>query len=128
MSGFRVLGAVEAWTDEQRLVLGGRQQVVLLAFLLLHANRAVSADEVTDAVWGSKRDGASNRLNMGVFRLRKALAPLDGEERRGCAPSEAVPAGRRFGRAGRRGVCRASAGRPPRARGRRPEACERAIG
>ena len=80
MGGFRVLGAVEAWTDEQQLMLGGRQQVVLLAFLLLHANHAVSADEVTDAVWGSKRDGASKRLHMGVFRLRKALAPLDGED------------------------------------------------
>ena len=76
---FRVLGPIEAWTDEHPLVLGGPQQVKLLAFLLLNANRAVSADAVIDAVWGSDRDGAAKRLQMGVLRLRRALAPLDGE-------------------------------------------------
>ena len=79
MSAFRVLGPVEAWTDERRLVLGGPQQVKLLAFLLLNANRAVSADAVFDAVWGADRDGAAKRLQMGVVRLRKSLAPLDGQ-------------------------------------------------
>ena len=38
MASFRVLGPVEAWADERRLTLGGRQQVKLLAFLLLSAN------------------------------------------------------------------------------------------
>jgi predicted ATPase/DNA-binding SARP family transcriptional activator len=79
VSAFRVLGPVEAWTDERRLVLGGPQQVKLLAFLLLNANRAVSADAVFDAVWGADRDGAAKRLQMGVVRLRKSLAPLDGQ-------------------------------------------------
>jgi DNA-binding SARP family transcriptional activator/tetratricopeptide (TPR) repeat protein len=77
---FRVLGPVEAWTDERRLVLGGPRQVTLLAFLLLNANRAVSADEVIDAVWGAKREGAAKRLQMGVSRLRRALAPLNGAD------------------------------------------------
>ncbi|MGA8340257.1 MAG: BTAD domain-containing putative transcriptional regulator [Solirubrobacteraceae bacterium] len=77
MTRFRVLGPVEAWTDERQLTLGGPQQVKLLAFLLLNANRAVSADAVIDAVWGAGRDGAVKRLQMGVFRLRKGLAPLD---------------------------------------------------
>jgi DNA-binding SARP family transcriptional activator len=77
VSAFRVLGPVEAWSDERRLVLGGPQQVKLLAFMLLNANRAVSADAVIDAVWGADRDGAAKRLQMGVLRLRKALAPLD---------------------------------------------------
>lgn len=76
MTRFRVLGPVEAWSDEHLLVLGGPQQLKLLAFLLLNANRAVSADAVIDAVWGSGRDGAAKRLQMGVVRLRKALAPL----------------------------------------------------
>ena len=79
MTSFRVLGPVEAWTDERQLVLGGPQQVKLLAFLLLSANRAVSADAVIDAVWGAEREGAAKRLHMGVLRLRKALAPLDGQ-------------------------------------------------
>ena len=52
----------------------------LLAFLLLNANRAVSADAVIDAVWGAERDGAAKRLQMGVMRLRRALEPLDGPD------------------------------------------------
>jgi predicted ATPase/DNA-binding SARP family transcriptional activator len=77
---YRVLGPVEAWSDERHLMLGGPQQVKLLAFLLLNGNRAVSADAVIDAVWGAERDGASRRLQMGVFRLRKALAPLNAQD------------------------------------------------
>ena len=80
MSAFRVLGPVEAWTDERRLVLGGPQQVKLLAFLLLNANRAVSADAVIDAVWGAERQGAAKRLQMAVMRLRRALEPLNGQD------------------------------------------------
>jgi DNA-binding SARP family transcriptional activator len=74
---FRVLGPVEAWTDERQLTLAGPQQVKLLAFFLLNANRAVSADELAGAIWGAERDGAAKRLQMGVFRLRRALAPVD---------------------------------------------------
>ena len=77
MTSFRVLGPVEAWADERRLVLGGRQQLKLLAFLLLNANRAVSADAAIDAVWGAERTGAVKRLQMDVSRLRRALEPLD---------------------------------------------------
>jgi predicted ATPase/DNA-binding SARP family transcriptional activator len=80
VTSFRVLGPVEAWKDELRLVLGGPQQVKLLAFLLLNANRALSADAVIDAVWGAKRDGAAQRLQMAISRLRKTLAPLDGQD------------------------------------------------
>jgi len=74
------LGPVEAWTDERRLMLGGPRQVKLLAFLLSCPNRALSADAVIDAVWGSEREGAARRLQTGVFRPRKALAPLDGPD------------------------------------------------
>ena len=77
VSAFRVLGPVEAWTDERRLVLGGPQQVKLLAFLLLNANRALSADAVIDAVWGAGRQGAAKRMQMGVSRLRRGLEPLN---------------------------------------------------
>jgi predicted ATPase/DNA-binding SARP family transcriptional activator len=80
VSAIRVLGPVEVWSDERRLVLGGPRQIALLAFLLLHANRAVSADAVIDAVWGPEREGAAKRLQMAVFRLRRALEPLDGED------------------------------------------------
>jgi predicted ATPase/class 3 adenylate cyclase/DNA-binding winged helix-turn-helix (wHTH) protein len=81
VSAFRVLGPVEAWSDETRLALGGPQQVKLLAFLLLNANRAVSADGVIDAVWGAERQGAAKRLQMGVLRLRRGLEPLNNPDR-----------------------------------------------
>ena len=80
MSAVCVLGSVEARSGERRLALGGPQQVKLFAFLVLHANRAVSADALVDAVWGPERDGAVKRLHMAVARLRRALEPLDTQD------------------------------------------------
>ena len=90
VSAFRVLGPVEAWTDERRLVLGGPQQVKLLAFLLLNANRALSADAVIDAVWGAGRQGAAKRLQMGVSRLRQGSSRWTVRMVRGCGRSAAA--------------------------------------
>ena len=53
--------------------------MALFAFLVLHANRAVSRDELIDALWGPARSDADNRLHMAIARLRKALEPLNGE-------------------------------------------------
>ena len=78
MSSFRILGPIEAWSDGRQLATGGARQVAVLAFLLLHANRAVSSDALTDAVWGPARSSSDNRLSMAVARLRRSLAPLDG--------------------------------------------------
>jgi DNA-binding SARP family transcriptional activator len=78
MSTFRILGPVEAWSDGRKLATGGARQVAVLAFLLLHANRAVSFDALIDAVWGPDRSASDNRLWMAVARLRRSLAPLDG--------------------------------------------------
>ena len=77
MSTFQILGAVEVSIDGRRLVVGGRRQLVLLAFLVLHANRAVSSDLLSDVVWGPERSGSSNRLGMAISRLRQALEPLN---------------------------------------------------
>jgi DNA-binding SARP family transcriptional activator len=74
---FRILGPVQAWLGERRLELGGPRQLTLFAFLVLHANRGVSSDVLTDVLWGPRRLGADNRLAMAIARLRKALAPLD---------------------------------------------------
>jgi DNA-binding SARP family transcriptional activator/tetratricopeptide (TPR) repeat protein len=81
MASFRILGPIEAWNGEHRLPLGGQRQLGLVAFLVLRANRAASSDALLDAIWGTERSGADNRLQMGIARLRKALAPLqvDGE-------------------------------------------------
>ena len=77
MVSFRILGPVQALADERELPLGGRRQLTLLAFLLLNANRAVSNDALTEAVWGPAR-AADNRLQMAIARLRKALEPPSG--------------------------------------------------
>jgi DNA-binding SARP family transcriptional activator len=78
MSSFRILGPIEAWSEGRQLATGGARQVAVLALLLLHANRAVSSDALTDAVWGAARSASDNRLTMAVARLRRSLAPLDG--------------------------------------------------
>jgi predicted ATPase/DNA-binding SARP family transcriptional activator len=73
----RILGPVEVWAQQHRLDLGGRRQLAVFAFLVLHSNRAVSRDALIEAVWGSQRSSSDNRLSMAVARLRKALEPLD---------------------------------------------------
>ena len=75
-SRFRILGPIEAWTEEGCMKLGGPTQLRLFAFLMLHANRAVSNDTLTAAVWSPAGTTRDNRLQMAIARLRKALAPF----------------------------------------------------
>jgi DNA-binding SARP family transcriptional activator len=79
MTSIRILGPVQVWQGDQRLALAGPRQLTLFAFLVLHANRAVSSDALTDAVWGTARSDGDNRLQMAIVRLRKALEPLNGD-------------------------------------------------
>jgi DNA-binding SARP family transcriptional activator len=74
MVRFRILGPIECFRGQRRCGLGGPRQLALLAVLLLHANRAVSADALIDALWGEQSSaGATKRLQMAIARLRKAL-------------------------------------------------------
>ena len=77
MMSFRILGPVEASVGERPLPVGGQRQLKLFAFLVLHANRAVSSDALIDEVWGSARSGADNRLQMAIARLRKEIDALE---------------------------------------------------
>ncbi len=80
---FRILGPLELTVDQEPASLGGPKQVALLAFLILHANQAVSADQLIEALWtGSTDAGAVKRLQVAVTRLRKVLAasPRDGDD------------------------------------------------
>ncbi len=79
MANLRILGPLEVWDGDERVAVGGPRQRALLAFLVLHANRAVSRDRVIDAIWGPARSDADNRLQMAIARLRKALPALGGE-------------------------------------------------
>ena len=76
MTSLRILGPVQVWQGGQRLAVGGPRQLALFAFLVLHANRAVSRDAMIDAVWGPARSDDGNRLQMAIARLRKALEPI----------------------------------------------------
>src|SRR5258705_12841551 len=74
MVRFGILGPVEVFVGERRVAVGGPRQVALLAFLLVHANRAVSVDQLIDALWGEQdQAGAVKRVQVAVARLRKAL-------------------------------------------------------
>jgi len=71
---FRILGGLEVWQDGRQLLIGGRQLPVVLATLLLNANRVVSVDRLADSLWGDEAPLAARRLVHGcVAELRRAL-------------------------------------------------------
>jgi len=72
---FRVLGPLEAVDDGgAALPLGGSRQRLVLALLILEANRVVPSDQLIDRVWGDEPPGASRAsLFAYVSRLRKVL-------------------------------------------------------
>ena len=82
MVRFGILGPVEVSDRDRRIAVGGPRQVALLAFLLLHANRAVSVDRLIEALWGNQDpSGAVKRVLVAVGRLRRALEVDDNAAR-----------------------------------------------
>ena len=75
---FRILGPLEAVDGDRTVPLGGPRQRALLALLLTHANRVVSADRLIDELWGEQAPAAApNALQYHVSQLRKTLSPHD---------------------------------------------------
>src|SRR4028118_1801401 len=73
---YRDLGTVVLERDGVELPVGGPKPAVLLAMLLIHRNRRVSAGALMDALWGAdagKRNKAT--LESHVRRLRRVLEP-----------------------------------------------------
>ncbi len=71
---FRILGPLEVEEGGVRLALGGPLQRLVLAELVLDANRVVSTDRLIDALWGSEPpDTARATLLAYVSRLRGLL-------------------------------------------------------
>src|SRR5690606_6542305 len=72
---FGVLGPLAVWTDSGELVtVPGTKVRALLADLLVHEGRPVSADRLVDDLWGD--DAPANplgALQVRVSQLRKAL-------------------------------------------------------
>ena len=75
---FRILGPLEVRTDNGAVTLGGPKPRAVLAVLLLHANRAVSGEQLALALWGEEAPaGATKTVQVHVSRLRKALGDSD---------------------------------------------------
>jgi DNA-binding SARP family transcriptional activator/tRNA A-37 threonylcarbamoyl transferase component Bud32 len=73
---FRVLGPLEVSEGGRSRQLGGPKQRTVLAHLLLQANRAVSVEQLMDALWGDELPGsARNTLQGYIKRLRKIVGP-----------------------------------------------------
>jgi WD40 repeat protein/DNA-binding SARP family transcriptional activator len=71
---FRVLGPLTVRDEGRAVPLGGRRQRLVLAVLLLHANRELSTDWLIDGVWGEHPPRTARKtLQIYVSRLRKAL-------------------------------------------------------
>jgi predicted ATPase/DNA-binding SARP family transcriptional activator len=72
---FGVLGTVAVWTEANRLVAVPETKVrALLADLLLHLGRPISADRLIDDLWGGELPvHPAGALQSKVSRLRQAL-------------------------------------------------------
>ncbi|MGJ6968476.1 AfsR/SARP family transcriptional regulator [Streptosporangium sp. G11] len=78
---FGVLGPLEVTRDGRVVPVSAVKQRVVLATLLLHANRPVSLDLLIERIWDGtvERDGARAAVQAHVGRLRGTLqAGLDG--------------------------------------------------
>ncbi|MET9631568.1 BTAD domain-containing putative transcriptional regulator [Lentzea sp. NPDC006480] len=77
---YRVLGPLEVILDGEPVAVPAGRSRVLLAVLLLRANRFVSAEELVELVWDGtppRLDRAKSTLQMVVRRLRVALGDAD---------------------------------------------------
>jgi DNA-binding SARP family transcriptional activator/tetratricopeptide (TPR) repeat protein len=71
---FSLLGPLEVRSNGRTLELGGQKQRVLLAMLLLEANRVVSSDRLIEAIWeGQPSATAQKGLQVLVSQVRKLL-------------------------------------------------------
>ncbi|WP_370948423.1 BTAD domain-containing putative transcriptional regulator [Amycolatopsis sp. cg5] len=71
---FRLLGPLTVTVDGARVPLGGTKERVLLAHLLLNANRLVSPGQLIETLWPSDPPtSATANLQTYVWRLRRRL-------------------------------------------------------
>jgi DNA-binding SARP family transcriptional activator len=71
---FRILGPLGVSCEGRPLDLRGHRQKVLIALLLLHANKVVSAERIVDVLWGEAPPPTARKaLQVQVSRLRRML-------------------------------------------------------
>ncbi len=73
MVDFRILGPVELRDGNRRIEGVTGRQLEVFTYLLLNANRYVSIDRLSEAIWGG--GVANDRVRVAVARLRKLLQP-----------------------------------------------------
>lgn len=82
---FLDLGVLAIERDSDRQSIAGQRLAMILALLLIDADRHVSADRLITALWGEEASsGAASTLESHLFRLRKLIEPT---RRRGAAPT-----------------------------------------
>lgn len=64
--------ARQVWYGKELVVLT-RKEYTLLEYLLIHANRVVSAEELIEHAWDSEADPFSNAFRFHIHSLRKKL-------------------------------------------------------
>lgn len=76
---FGILGPLAVWNDRDEPVpIPGRKVRALLADLLVHEGRAVSADRLVDDLWGESAPAdPAAALHVRVSQLRRALAAAE---------------------------------------------------
>jgi DNA-binding SARP family transcriptional activator len=72
---FRVLGAVEVEADAGPVALGSVRERLVLALLLLRADRLTTTDGLIDAIWDRPPPSARQQLQNLVAGLRRRLGP-----------------------------------------------------
>jgi DNA-binding SARP family transcriptional activator/tetratricopeptide (TPR) repeat protein len=73
-----MLGPLESWHGNTSVALGDQQQRFILVVLLLHANKPVSPERLTETVWPDNPD-RRNLVRGYINKLRKAFEPTDVE-------------------------------------------------
>lgn len=72
---FRILGPLEITAGTQRLELGGTRQRIVVAMLLLNANRVVTMDRLLEAIYGEELPPTSrSQAQISISSLRRMLA------------------------------------------------------
>lgn len=75
---FRILGRLEVFDGGRELDIGPGKQRALLAILLVHSNRLVQVERLTEELWGEAAPASAvKNLQILVSRLRKALGAGD---------------------------------------------------
>ncbi|HET9171474.1 MAG TPA: BTAD domain-containing putative transcriptional regulator [Actinospica sp.] len=83
---FALLGPVQVHGDEGPVEIRGTLRRTLLAALLLHHDAVVSADRLSDMIWGERPPSSTTTsLYNQIMRLRQALGP-DAERIQAVAP------------------------------------------